>query len=111
MTSPNPHAQVLTAIEAELRRLGLWSDTRPSAAALRSQMPFCFDTLAFEQWLQWVLLPRIWALLQQGAPLPPHSGIAPLAEVYFEQQAVEATDLIALLREFDRLLETGKCTD
>ena len=98
-------ADSLIRIEAELRRLGLWSATPPPAAALRSQLPFCIDTLEFEQWLQWVFLPRFWALLEKDAPLPNHSGIAPMAEVWFEQKGLRAGELISLLRAFDRLLE------
>lgn len=44
-------AQCLLEIEAELRRLGWWSEQAPQATALASREPFCVDTLAFEQWL------------------------------------------------------------
>jgi uncharacterized protein YqcC (DUF446 family) len=97
-------ALILTRIEVELRRLGLWSALPPPAAALQSTLPFCFDTLAFEQWLQWVFLPRFWALLQQDGPLPARCGIAPMAEVWCEDKAVAAHDLIELLRTFDQAL-------
>jgi uncharacterized protein YqcC (DUF446 family) len=101
-------ALMLTRIEAELRRLGLWSALPPPAAALQSTLPFCFDTLAFEQWLQWVFLPRFWALLQQGGPLPERSGIAPMAEVWFEDKAMDAENLIELLRAFDEVLASAE---
>lgn len=107
MISDNLHAELLTRIENELRRLGLWSESPPPADALKSRVPFCYDTLGFEQWLQWVFLPRFWSLLKQGASLPPHSGIAPMAEVYFEQKSIRAVALIAALHEFDRLIENG----
>jgi uncharacterized protein YqcC (DUF446 family) len=97
-------AQTLTRIEAELRRLGLWSALPPPAAALKSTLPFCFDTLAFEQWLQWVFVPRFWALLQQQGALPERCGIAPMAEVWFADKPVDAHDLIELLRTFDQVL-------
>ena len=97
-------ALILTQVEAELRRLGLWSALPPPAEAFRSTLPFCFDTLAFEQWLQWVFLPRFWVLLQQAGPLPESSGIAPMAEVWFEDKAMDAENLIELLRAFDQAL-------
>ena len=97
-------ALILTRIEAELRRLGLWSELAPPAAALESTLPFCFDTLAFEQWLQWVFVPRFWALLQQRGPLPERCGIAPMAEVWFADRPIEASELIELLRTFDQAL-------
>jgi uncharacterized protein YqcC (DUF446 family) len=97
-------ALILTRIEAELRRLGLWSAVPPATAALQSTLPFCFDTLAFEQWLQWVFLPRFWTLLEQDGPLPERCGIAPMAEVWFEGKAIDAGHLIELLRAFDQAL-------
>ena len=97
-------AELLTAMEAELRRLGLWSEVPPSAAALSSELPFCYDTLAFEQWLQWVFLPKTWRILEQGLELPRRSDIAPLAELYFSERRISALALIALIREFDRVV-------
>ena len=80
------------------------TDRPPPAAALKSTLPFCFDTLAFEQWLQWVFVPRFWTLLQQRGPLPERCGIAPMADVWFADKPVEASDLIELLRTFDQAL-------
>ena len=44
----------LNALELGLRELGLWSDARPKAEHLASTMPFCYDTLELEQWLQFI---------------------------------------------------------
>ena len=44
----------LNALELGLRDLGLWSDARPEPEALASTMPFCYDTLELEQWLQFI---------------------------------------------------------
>ena len=98
-------AQQLLLIERELRVLGLWSVDSPAPEALASVEPFCVDTLRFEQWLQWIFLPRMKQLLEAGAALPSVSGIQPMAEqVYGGGQAVKARGLIRLLGEFDRLL-------
>ncbi len=98
--------RVVAAMEWQMRALGIWSDEAPSAQALASTAPFCYDTLQFDQWLQWVFLPRIRALLEQGSQLPGKSDIAPLAEVWFIEQemAEEAEELVQLIRDFDRLL-------
>ena len=63
-------ADQLLLIERELRRLGWWAETAPSAEALASVEPFCVDTLSFDQWLQFVLIPRMEQLVVQQAPLP-----------------------------------------
>ena len=74
---------------------------------LASQQPFCVDTLAFEEWLQWIFLPRLKALLEANAPLPTASGIAAMAEQVFSGRALEVKGLIAALEAFDRLIGAG----
>lgn len=97
-------AQQLLLIERELRALGWWEAQAPDMHALSSQQPFCVDTLAFEQWLQWVFLPRMQQLLEAGAALPSVCGIQPMAEQVYVGQAEKARMLIKLLGEFDQLM-------
>ena len=63
-------AEQLLLIERELRLQNWWSEQPPMSEALASQQPFCVDTLAFEQWLQWIFLPRMKQLLESAAALP-----------------------------------------
>lgn len=100
----NELAKHLLLIEHELRVLGWWQEQAPSAEALASQEPFCVDTLTFEQWLQWIFLPRMKQLLEAGAALPSVSGIQPMAEMVYREQSGVARRLLELLGEFDRLL-------
>jgi uncharacterized protein YqcC (DUF446 family) len=97
-------ADQLLLIERELRQLGWWQSEAPSAEALASQTPFCVDTLALEQWLQWILLPRMKVLLESGAPLPAVSGIKAMAEMAYREQPVKVRGLLDVLGEFDRVL-------
>lgn len=97
-------ADQLLLIERELRQLGWWQSEAPSAEALASQTPFCVDTLAFEQWLQWILLPRMKVLLESDAPLPAVSGIKAMAEMAYREQPVKVRGLLDALGEFDRVL-------
>lgn len=94
-------AENLLLIERELRLQGWWNDSPPSESALASQAPFCVDTLAFEQWLQWIFLPRMKELLEMAAPLPAVSGMKPMAEIAFREVPVQATRLIELLETMD----------
>lgn len=96
----------LLLIEAEMRRLDLWSAQPPSAEALASTEPFCVDTLTLPQWLQFVFLPRMRALIEGGRPLPRQCGIAPFAEEYFRGDD-RAGELIRLLGELDGRLQRG----
>ena len=95
---------ILSAIEAILRREGRWSEDPPPDEALASTMPFCHDTLPFEQWLQWVLIPRLRCLEAAGEPLPRGSAIAPYAEVMLPRSGWGSATLVARLRELDALL-------
>jgi len=97
-------ADQLLVIERELRVQGWWDSVAPEPLALSSQQPFCVDTLAFEQWLQWVFLPRMKQIVEAGTPLPKVSGIQPMAEQVFAGQLSKARELIRLLGEFDQLI-------
>lgn len=103
----NRHSQIrhtLQAIEQSMRDLMLWQAAPPSIDALSSTEPFCLDTLYAEQWLQWVLLPKMLNLLDTNAALPARFEIAP----YFEEALPDpnCTPLLALLRKLDTLLKS-----
>jgi uncharacterized protein YqcC (DUF446 family) len=97
-------ASLLIDIEAELRRLDLWEQEAPSAAALASVEPFCVDTLSFTQWLQFVFLPRMYALLDMERLPPGRCEIQPLAEQHFVQSQLPVAELIATIGRLDALL-------
>ncbi|MBA1275259.1 YqcC family protein [Stutzerimonas azotifigens] len=99
-----PIADQLLLIERELRLLGMWSPAPPTTEALASQEPFCVDTLRLEEWLQWIFLPRMKVILEQGQPLPRVSGIREMAEEVYRQQPLEVAALIEALADFDRLI-------
>ena len=97
-------AAVLIDIEAELRSLGLWDKVPPSPAALASDQPFSIDTLTLPQWLQFIFLPSIYGLLEQGESLPGRCSIAPMAEEYFRGTELASATLEAALLKMDKLL-------
>jgi uncharacterized protein YqcC (DUF446 family) len=97
-------ADQLLLIERELRVLGWWKEVPPSDEALSSREPFCVDTLDFDQWLQWIFLPRMKTILEQDLTLPTASGILEMAQMVYAGNAREAATLLGLLRDFDRLI-------
>lgn len=97
-------AEQLLLIERELRQLGWWATTPPTAEALASEQPFAIDSMAFEQWLQWLFLPRMQQLLTCGGALPAACGIQPMAEMVLADRANQARSLLRVLGEFDRLM-------
>lgn len=97
----------LDAIEEAMKMAQLWQTTPPTPEALASVQPFCCDTLAFEQWVQWVLLSRLRALIEGKLPLPTNAAIAPMAEeVWCGQPRFES--VTALLRKLDAQLTGGQ---
>ncbi|TBV08890.1 YqcC family protein [Phytopseudomonas dryadis] len=100
-------ADQLLLIERALRVQGWWEAQAPSAEALSSREPFCVDTLAFEQWLQWIFLPKMKSILESGADLPAVSGIQPMAEQVYGAGNRDVAELLEVLGEFDRLITAG----
>ena len=96
-------ADALLELERELRALGLWSPQVPSTADLFSQEPFCLDTLDFEQWLQWVFIPRMAAIIEAGGSMPPGCNIQPMAEESFAHLGRRRHELLSILGRIDRL--------
>lgn len=97
-------ADLILAIEAEMRRLQLWESQQPPVEALASLMPFCHDTLRFEQWLQWVFLPKMKQVLESEEDFPASSDITPLAEFRLQQLPQQTDHLLALIEQFDNFI-------
>lgn len=97
-------AEILIDIEAELRVLQLWEAEAPTPEALASIQPFALDTLNFAQWLQFIFIPRLYAMIEAEAPLPGNCGVAPMAEQYFSVLNVHSAPLISHLQRVDSLL-------
>ena len=101
-------AEVLIDIESELRQLGLWDRLPPSPQALRSDQPFCVDTLTLSQWLQFIFLPTLYGLMEEGRELPKRCGVAPMAEEYFKASELHVDALITALRDIDIALSADE---
>jgi len=97
-------AALLIDIEAQLRQLGLWDRVPPPPEALASDQPFSIDTLTLPQWLQFIFLPTLYRLLDEGQPLPGRCGIAPMAQEYFRGTGFASTALEEALLQMDRML-------
>lgn len=97
-------AERLIDLEAQLRQLGLWSDQPPAPEALASQQPFAVDTLDFSEWLQFVFLPRVYALLDSGGALPDSCAVAPMAEQSLRGLRLPLSALFEVLKDLDELI-------
>lgn len=93
----------LDEIEQELRRLGYWqgAEGRPGDEAFLSTTPFCLDTMELHQWLEYVLLPRLREMIDNGRPLPQALKVAPMAQEFWRGRWAEHRELIVRLRALD----------
>ena len=100
MTQHDSVRAQLHAIEALLRQHQLWQETAPQPVAFASTQPFCLHTLEPFEWLQWVLIPRMHALLDGRHPLPQNFAVAPYYEMALD--AAHPARVIVLV-ELERL--------
>lgn len=101
------HNQVrlnLQAIEQSMRDLALWQAAPPEQEAFASTEPFCVDSMQAENWLQWVLLPRMYALLDAHATLPTRFAITPYFELALKDKDPNCKPLLVLLQSLDNML-------
>ena len=102
---PNRIADVLLEVEATLRINGKWDESSPDSNALASKQPFCLDTLEFEQWLQWIFLPRMKTTLEEIKPLPAKSSIFVYAHECLHKNDPSTDSLLKLIKSFDDLIK------
>ncbi|MEI9696269.1 YqcC family protein [Moellerella wisconsensis] len=92
----------LQHLEQEMRVIELWSETPPAQEAFESEQPFALDTMEPAEWLQWILIPRMYALIEQNATLPSSFSIAPyFEEAYKHEDESRCLNLLTHLRELD----------
>jgi uncharacterized protein YqcC (DUF446 family) len=94
---------LLDELSRAMRQSQLWSEQGPSLDALASSIPFACDTMAFEQWLQFIFIPKMHLLIEQQQPLPGNIAVLPMAEEVYKSATGLDEVLIALAR-IDRLL-------
>ncbi len=98
---------LLNQIESELKAAELWALITPSAEAMQSTAPFFCDTMPLENWLQFVFLPRMRALVEGRLPLPQQIAVCPMAEEAFKHLENRTLLLINRIADLDELL-SGK---
>ena len=71
---------------------------------MASAMPFCCDSMPLEQWLQYILIPRLQAMLAAGQPLPNKVAILPMAEHVYAGRDPKIQPLLAAIARLDLCL-------
>ena len=111
MSLENQVWRLSTEIEQLMQESTLWNPVPPALTAFDSHEPFCIDTMEPEEWLQWVFIPRMRAILESEQPLPTNIAITPYFEVSFAKRCGDFQPLIAALQNIDQVLnkENNQC--
>ena len=93
----------IAAIEIEMKRIGMWQDEplKPEQYDFRSA--FGADTMAFEQWLEFIFIPHVRDMIVTREPFPSESNVAAQALREFDTSGFDTARLQQLLQEFDDL--------
>lgn len=91
---------ILAEMETELSKLGLWDVPEPEAKAFESKNPFFLDTMDLHEWLRYVLIKKLRALMAASGTLPDKAEIFPYAYEYYNE---DRSRYLGLLRSIHRL--------
>jgi uncharacterized protein YqcC (DUF446 family) len=92
----------ISEIETEMKRIGYWSPEPLPKEAYDFRQAFAMDTMAFSQWLQFILIPRVRTIIEQKGDFPSDNMVGAQAVREFDGDTA-ASGLVTLLREFDDL--------
>ena len=98
-------SRLLDQLETEMRQQALWQGSPPPRQAFESSVPFFADRMAFTEWLQWVFVARMRAIIEGGHPLPENCQIAPMAEECLRGMQVDTRRITLILTELDEHFE------
>lgn len=95
--------QYLFSLQQSMQQLDLWQALAPTPEAFASTQPFALDTMEPYEWLQWIFIPRMQALLDANAPLPEKIAISPYLEEALEDNKARQV-ILAVLYDLEELL-------
>src|SRR5690242_1716714 len=78
-------------IESQLKIIGCWSSEPLAKEKLEEMGAFGSNTMAFEEWLQFILIPRIKQIVQEKGDFPGSSMIATYAIRVLRDDAESST--------------------
>lgn len=96
--------ELLATLEREMRLQDRWERQRPADRALASREPFAVDTLDFDQWLQWIFIPKLHDMLVRQLPLPASCAVGPMAEEVYGPDDSGGRRITVIVSEIDILL-------
>ncbi|MGM0987606.1 MAG: YqcC family protein [Pseudomonadota bacterium] len=107
MTVHDELGAALRELEATMKAANLWRMERPEPGAFQSVQPFCIDTMTLPQWLRFVFIVRLEALVESGSAMPTSCDVAPAVDAWLKQEGTRASDRLLMckaIEEIDRLV-------
>lgn len=87
-----------------MHELALWQSVPPCEEAFLSEQSFAIDTMSATEWLQWIFIPHMHALLDSDHPLPTQIAISPYIEEALKEQE-RLSELLQPIIEIEQLLK------
>ncbi len=102
----NQLINTLEQLETEMISCQLWDNNIPSPTALSSCEPFCVDTLRFEQWLQWVFIPKMREMLNSPDfdSFSHTSDIHTMSNYVFKDYQQDTVKINQIIKQLDDLI-------
>lgn len=94
---------LLQDLRAELQAQDLWAHLPPEPQAFESTEPFSIDTMSLENWLQYIFIARVEAILDQGTTLPETCAVEPYAQKQFAAR-LHSHELLRIIGKLDIMI-------
>lgn len=103
MSTYQPLQTALLELEASMKAADLWRMPTPDADAFESVQPFCIDTMSLPQWIRFVFIARLNALIEANAAMPAKCEVAPAVAAYLQQEKTPAHHQLLIVRAVERV--------
>jgi len=87
-----------------MTKAGVWQSIPPTPDRMMSVEPFSIDTLSFIEWLQWIYVPRLRAIIEAGGQLPVGAQVLPYAEEALRTSHEPIPGLLEIINQLDDAL-------
>jgi uncharacterized protein YqcC (DUF446 family) len=101
-------AAKVAEIEAEMKRIGFWTEDVPDlqAKARSGELHHFLNAPSFERWLQQIFIPNTRQAIEHNTlPAQSQVGLMAMRQYDYHSFIPEAQTLLELLHQFDQLVE------